>query len=449
MINVYYIFLSTILLIAIICIINLYLKLFKFIKYMFTTIICTILLLVLTFISYFRYKDVLAAPFVLTLIYFLDFLFFIIINFIKDSKYWLNTYAYYFIIGQLVFIFAYDLTFNLKLINKNSITSVNVNNNYQLTAIYKIFIFVQLLVFLYSIFNMIYYLYDIYGFNIFSYIAAGKRKKFFEPYYIGLVKTIGFGFSFLAFNRLFRKNVVKKDEIWLFLQITISILFLLLNFSRQWLFIFLIPVFFIYLKSKNINNKKLLLVSIILCLIFVIFVVIQCIVTSLPVNIDYFRLYLNSGIVAFTEWVKRPFETFDGKYTFRIFFAVLKKIGLYHGEVPYLPLEYLEVDGLDWNIGLGNVYTFYYGFVKDFGLFYGLIIQFVVGLFHGFLYNKAENTKLEFWIIVCGIFYMPLVVHFFMEHYFSHISLWIQIIFPVFIAIKTQLFYRAEQLKYD
>lgn len=400
-------------------------------------------LLLLVLLVYFKYKDILCPPFVLTFIYFLVFLFFLIFKIIFNSKYSLNIYCLYFAIGQLVFILFYNYTFSIVKISDKIV----YKNAYSLTIIYKILLFAQILVFVYFFCDMFFKTFNIYGYNMMARIAKGKNIEYEPNYFIRIVRTFSFSFAIISVHKLiYKNNRMFFDNIFLIMQILIALLFLLFQNSRQWTFILFVPVFFVILKSLGLNKKNLLFCAILLSFLFIIFIGIQAYIVNGTASLEFLRLYLVSGIVAFTEWVNKPFDMYYGKYTFRFVLSILKRLHLININVPYLPMSYLDVPSLDWSTELGNVYTFYYGYVKDFGLLYGLFIQGIVGAFHAFLYKKTfQKYNYSFWVLICSLFYMPLVVHFFMDHYFSHFSLWLQMVIPILLVFKTNLLFKWEK----
>src|SRR5438128_12375967 len=105
---------------------------------------------------------------------------------------------------------------------------------------------------------------------------------------------------------------------------------------------------------------------------------------------------------------------------FRTIFAVFNKIG-FEIEVPPLIKEY------QYTPFASNVYTVYQPYFDDFSVFGILLIQFFLGLFHGFLYKKIESRK-PIYIILYSISLYPLFMQFFQDQYFNLLSTWIQYI---------------------
>lgn len=144
------------------------------------------------------------------------------------------------------------------------------------------------------------------------------------------------------------------------------------------------------------------------------------------------RVYFSTSTIAFVEWIKTFNNYFYGINTFRFFVAVLSSIG-YDIEVPSVVQEFIWVYG-----DITNVYTVLHYYAKDFGLVYALIIQLILGMIHGFFYEKSILYRgiNPFFIAVQSLLYFPLINQFFDDKYFSILSTWIQLLFWIWLFTR-------------
>jgi oligosaccharide repeat unit polymerase len=146
---------------------------------------------------------------------------------------------------------------------------------------------------------------------------------------------------------------------------------------------------------------------------------------------DIFKVYFLGSLPAFDSLIRQDFSPELGLNTFRTLFAILSK---FIDDVTVLPSiqEFVLVPMPT------NVYTIYQPYYRDFGLFGVLGIQFIFGIWHGFLYKKATIGK-PYYIFLYALFLYPLSMQFFADQYLSLLSMWIQYMllsFIIFHSIK-------------
>lgn len=134
--------------------------------------------------------------------------------------------------------------------------------------------------------------------------------------------------------------------------------------------------------------------------------------------------YLFSSIPVLSVYLSEyPLYYMHGDYganTFRFFFAIAARFGL-TSPPSNLVQEFVRVPHM------ANLYTTYFNYYKDFGVFGIFLIPFIVGCIHGYLYNKAAfRRENEFLHLFAVVLYIPLVMSVFQESYIISLSIWIQ-----------------------
>lgn len=403
-------------------------------------IIEILIFLSMLFVLVFEYKktnDLLHPATLLSLEFTIDIAFYLFMKVLTHSKYTLEITTFYFTFGLIVFyigtlIFTKNVTINIETL-KDTTPKI-------ITLIYKLFLLIQFTIIAFFIVDI---LRDsrVAEKTIFNYIMATRNYQYDEKYWFMVARTISFSLSYLAIYELFSKNVVNRDRIYLVLQIVISLIYMLFMTTRTVWFTFLIPCIILIVLTKYKDNKSLLKYGGALFAIFFMLILVLSLMRGQKGSLEDIRLYLCSGIVQFTNWMKNQGERLNGRYTFRIVFAILNKLNIYKNDVVWVDQTLLKIPGLDWKHTSGNVYTFYHGYAQDFGIWYALFIQFLVGAFHGFIYKMARVKKETFWVVLYAVFMYPLLTQFFSDQYASSMSLWLQITIVLLVACYTNLFY--------
>jgi oligosaccharide repeat unit polymerase len=144
-------------------------------------------------------------------------------------------------------------------------------------------------------------------------------------------------------------------------------------------------------------------------------------------------VYLSGSIVAFGNSFKNHEYMYGGKNTFRFLIAIGDAL---FGTSNALKLtnEFTVISNLRT-----NVYTFYDFYLRDFGVGYALLAQFVVSCIHGASYKKMKEGNIFFTYLFSLLSY-PLVMQFFQDQYCSLLSTWIQIVLVGILTLKTNIF---------
>ena len=153
------------------------------------------------------------------------------------------------------------------------------------------------------------------------------------------------------------------------------------------------------------------------------------------------QTYLSGGIVAFSDTIFSHSFTRNGADTFRLFIAIGDALFGLHNAVP-LVNEFITIG----NGITTNVYTFYDFYIRDFGIIYALMMQYVVAVIHGVSYNKMKKGNL-FSIFIFSMLSYPLLMQFFQDQYFSLLSTWVQIFIVGAVVLKSGLFFRKNYTK--
>lgn len=389
---------------------------------------------------YNRTKDLLHPASILSLEYVIVLAFYIFMKLLTNSKYDLEITTFYFTLGLIVFYVGTVITTKNKIIKIETLRDATLK---KITSLYKFFLLFQLIVLLLFIFDIVNNA-RVTEKTLYNYLMATKSYRYDEKYFFMVLRTISFSFSYLSTYYLFSGNILKEDRKYLLLQIIISLIYMIFMTSRTVWFTFLIPCIILIILTKYDDNKTLFKYGCILFIIFFSLILILTLMRGQKGSLEDLRLYLCSGIVQFTTWMKNQGARLNGKYTFRIIFAILNRMNIYKSDVVWVDQTLLNIPGLDWEYTYGNVFTFYHGYAQDFGVWYALFIQFLVGVFHGYIYRMARVKKETFWVVIYAVFMYPLITQFFSDQYASSVSLWLQITIVLLITCYTNIFYKPK-----
>ncbi len=140
---------------------------------------------------------------------------------------------------------------------------------------------------------------------------------------------------------------------------------------------------------------------------------------------DSFTVYFVGGIYAFSAFIKDGFTLDYGENTFRFFIALFHTIGLTAQEPKNLVMPFVTTPVI------GNVYSLYYIYIKDFWYF-GILFNFLWGYLHSWFYYRARKNFT--YLFGYALLLYPLVLSFFQDQYMSLLSTWIQMALLAFIA---------------
>ncbi|MFX0132880.1 MAG: O-antigen polymerase [Candidatus Hodarchaeota archaeon] len=145
---------------------------------------------------------------------------------------------------------------------------------------------------------------------------------------------------------------------------------------------------------------------------------------------EQFLKYSFGPVVALDKLLNSKYEFEMGRHTLRFFLVVLQHLG-FRTSPPQLVREYVLIP---FPI---NVYTIYDPYYRDFGLLGILVIQFLLGMWHGALYKRATKPRASATaVLIYVIFLYPLVFQFFQDQYASLLSMWVQYGLWIFLFTK-------------
>lgn len=270
-------------------------------------------------------------------------------------------------------------------------------------------------------------------------------------YYRKVVQFITLAFLTIYWKMdISNRKGLKTHIIILFI---ISVLCVISVPTRNRILWFLLPLFFVYTITHSIPNKTIIVIGLISVGVFLgVFYIISLNkywylyddgVNPLSVVLDELKVYLSGSVIAFGNNIKENSSVYHGQNSFRFFYAISDKV--------FKTTLALKLTNNFVNIGNNvttNVFTFYDFYLRDFGLFYAGVAQFIVSCIHGTNYKKCRNNKLIN-IYYCSLLSYPLVMQFFQDQYLSLLSTWIQIIIVGVVIFKLDFFFRIDPVYID
>lgn len=130
------------------------------------------------------------------------------------------------------------------------------------------------------------------------------------------------------------------------------------------------------------------------------------------------RSYLLSPFAAFDIYSQNLTQPEYGRNMFRTFLRVVDALGI-ETETPALIKEYVNVPKPT------NVYTVYRPYFTDFGYGGAVLVQCLIGYWHGVIYRNTVLGSIPF-VVLYGVFTYALLLQFFQDQYFNIFSQWIQ-----------------------
>ncbi|HPQ46798.1 MAG TPA: O-antigen polymerase [Clostridia bacterium] len=221
-----------------------------------------------------------------------------------------------------------------------------------------------------------------------------------------------------------------------------------LALGRTTLLLFVVATITVSIVSKGVKNGKIARNVMIAAALFIIFFVLYNFYKYTGFNfgeeerkgvVRLTMMYSSGSPAAFQHWFATEHELLYGRNILRFVFAVLQAVGFNVEPRSLLNDFVLLAPGITV-----NTYTFYHFYAMDFGIAFALLLQFPVGMLHGFLYNKAVRLK-PIWIYFFALSLYPLLMQFFQDQYVSLTSAWIQYIFYGVIFYKSRLFIKWDK----
>lgn len=224
----------------------------------------------------------------------------------------------------------------------------------------------------------------------------------------------------------------------------------MLSLGRTTLLLFFIATLIVYIVSRGVGNRKIIISALLAVFVFLMFFTLYNFYKYTGLNfgkeetryiMNLTLMYSSGSPATFQNWFESGHELIYGRNIFRFVFAILNAMGFNVEPRSLLNDFMLLAPGIDV-----NTYTVYHYYAMDFGKIFALMLQIPLGMFHGYLYNKATKLK-PFWIYVFALSMYPLLMQFFQDQYASLTSAWIQYVFYGFIFFKSGLFIKKEKVQ--
>lgn len=375
--------------------------------------------------SLYKERILIAPTIIMTLLWMLSYF----LQFLRSDLNHQDSNYLIFAFGVCFFYVGY-YTIQSLFFGKKSIELENISYTIKNKKIYDSFFYIVLFLFMIYLLSLAKLVVTNFNFNIWQSIVIAKNNEIYkEPFIVEYGRLFTLAFTLFSFLIWFsnRKDI---SIMKLSLLTIISFVFSFTSGNRGTMFLFFIAVVFLYIIQSKMKNKRIIiLLSILLSIILIIFIattfskfVFEDQSDTSNFLMSKFRLYFTTSMPAFVEWLKNSNDNLNGLNTFNFFVKIFEKLGYQVESISSVqPFTYVGVDKT-------NVYTIYQYYVQDFGLFFSLIMQMFLGAFHSFLFNKTYLSRKPKAVIVllCSLFYFPLIYQFFAEQYFSLTSTWIQ-----------------------
>lgn len=411
---------------------------------MFNILLLAIMLIIIL-VNILMFKDLISPPIILSIIWCIPIMLIALLEHGSQS-YQFNEYAFIFPIGIIFFDIGFLIMTRKIARNDNAI---KLNKKISIKKTIYFLLIIQIIVFAIFLFQITLYVMNNFKYNFwFTYKWSTQMGYLKELSIIPLFRVFSRVMVCILFIVFLNDKTNKNKRIFI-IQLLITAAYSILGQGRTGIFAFIIPLFIIYVimerKSLVQSLRTLLVLSIILITVFLIYTKLKS-----PYEEQDFEFYLrkienytSGGLVAFCDWCENKDREYTyGGCTFRFFFAVFNKIGV-DVEVQELIEPYVE----NLNGNVGNVYTIYHWYAKDFGLIYALLIQLFLGIFHGFLYKYMYIKSDIFYITLNSMYYFALIMQFFMDEYSTLFSLWLQYIIILIVLLKSNLFFKLGESK--
>lgn len=289
----------------------------------------------------------------------------------------------------------------------------------------------------------------------FSIINAGRYGNYNVSFIVERLKIFVQVFAVVTFA-VYMLNKTKQNKRYFILTFLVSIP-IIFTMSRGGMIMIVITLFFIFLNVKNYINSKIakwgIVSIIIIILIFSItsvwkFQNIAEYANNPMLLIKYaFKNYFATSMINFVEWAKTYKDYLYGQNTFRFILAIFSSLG-FNVEVVGTVQEFRDFSLGDTKVA-SNVYTILHYYASDFGIWFSFIIQLFLGMFHGFLYRKANLASKSnlFYTIMFALLMFPLLNQFFDDKYISTLSSWVQYYFWTLLLTRTKYFIVKDKRK--
>lgn len=249
--------------------------------------------------------------------------------------------------------------------------------------------------------------------------ALGRGSGFEEPYggWQIVIWPVSYMLELLCF---------KKKTWWRFaIPLTIYFLFGVVTMSKMvFLSIFLYTGSILFFK-KVIRLKHFVMAMVPLAILFISLQMVRHSSQFSAVSSDFIRTYILGNMSAFDTLRPCSAEHF-GENTFRLFYAVLYKLGLSSTEPVDVILPWIEKPLVT------NTYTGMYPFYVDFGVAGVIIFAIILGGIYGWTFKKAQSGS-NFNILVYAVFSQIVFTQYVADMLFSNTAIYVKMILLLLI----------------
>lgn len=249
--------------------------------------------------------------------------------------------------------------------------------------------------------------------------ALGRGSGFEEPYggWQIVIWPVSYMLELLCF---------KKKTWWRFaIPLTIYFLFGVVTMSKMvFLSIFLYTGSILFFK-KVIRLKHFVMAMVPLAILFISLQMVRHSSQFSAVSSDFIRTYILGNMSAFDTLRPCSAEHF-GENTFRLFYAVLYKLGLSSTEPVDVILPWIEKPLVT------NTYTGMYPFYVDFGVAGVIIFAIILGGIYGWTFKKAQCGS-NFNMLVYAVFSQIVFTQYVADMLFSNTAIYVKMILLLLI----------------
>lgn len=265
-----------------------------------------------------------------------------------------------------------------------------------------------------------------------------------EPQGYGILAyLLPVAYSSLFLFLLDKNKSLKSIKIFSMLMICLTYAFF--STGRTYLFLLLIPAIFILSLTRQnyLSLKKILVFIGIFILLFFFYQGMRGGEDGGGnAGMSVFWIYLLGGVTAFQELFSTTHQFEYGSNMFRTIYVILSKLG-FDVEVKGL------IQGYTYIPTPTNVYSVFAPYFLDFGIYFSLSIQLLLGVIHGNFYKFAKR-KNSLAVLFYSLSMYPLFMQWFQDQYFTLISTWVifgLLLLVPFIKIPalSDLFHTGEQ----
>jgi len=288
------------------------------------------------------------------------------------------------------------------------------------------------------------------GATLYNALTEGKEE-------VGLPTIVSYVFKFIQFFSLAvltinwtilknSKNRLLKRAI--FLLFVMALVCTLSVPTRNGLLFYFAPLIMVYLFTHKLKRKQILAYLAIGLLVFLAFFYFVSVgkywynyengESPLSVLSGELLSYLSLSIHALDITMDSHEFTRLGSDTFRFLLAIWDSIAGTN-YTPNIVNDFIETGPTT------NVYTFYDYYLRDFGVFYAILIQFLVAWIHGYFYKRLKVKKGLSTVYFCALLVYPLLMQFFQDQYASLMSLWVQALVVELLVFGTDIFLTYEK----